>query len=55
MPEDLKALGKGDLVRQVINPKNRLDNFMKFILSEVEEEQSILLAMSGFGVGTAQK
>lgn len=30
---------------------------MKFIrvLSEVEEEQIILLAMSGFGVGTGQK
>lgn len=55
VPEDLNALGKGDLVRQVMDPKNRLDDLMKFILSEVEEEQSILLAMSGFGVRTAQK
>lgn len=41
VPEDLKALGKGNLARQVMNPKNRLDDLMKFILSEVEEEQSI--------------
>lgn len=38
-----------------MDPKNRLDDLIKFILSEVKEEQSILLAMSGFGVGTAKK
>lgn len=51
MPEDLLRAWQRSSHRTGESPQDRLNNLMAFMLSEVESEQRIGLAMSGFGVG----
>jgi len=55
LPEDLLRAWQRSLGQAGNNPKDRLDNLIKFMLSEVEGEQRIGLAMSGFDVNCPNK
>ncbi|XP_054265924.1 uncharacterized protein LOC128988558 [Macrosteles quadrilineatus] len=55
MPEDLLRAWQRSPLKVGTDPQERLNNLMKFMLSEVEGEQRIGLAMAGFGISSSGK
>lgn len=50
MPEEMLRAWQRSSFRTGDLPQDRLKNIMKFMLLEVDNEQRICLALSGFGV-----